>query len=156
MQKDKIDFLKHKTVPLLTQLSTDTLPVWGTMTLQQMIEHLADAIRLSSGRFAHTKLITPEEKIPRMQAFLMGDQPFPQGTPNPFLNEGSPAPLKSSSVETAINEVQSEMDHYFSVIESSDQFEILHPYFGRLNNEMNLQQLYKHVVHHLTQFGVAF
>ncbi len=32
------------------------------MTLQQMIEHFADAIRLSSRRFAHTTLVTQHIK----------------------------------------------------------------------------------------------
>jgi hypothetical protein len=39
-------------------------------------------------------------------------------------------------------------------MESEQEFSILHPYFGQLNKEMNLQAVYKHALHHLKQFGV--
>ena len=153
--QDKVNFLKQNFIPLLRQIPADRKPLWGTMTAPQMIEHLVHAIRLSSGRFSHSTLLTPAEKIPQMQAFLMSDKPFPQSTPNPFLQEGLPTTSKFSDLNDAINEVQSELDYYFGVIESNDEFQMLHPYFGELNTEMNVQQLYKHMMHHLTQFGIA-
>jgi hypothetical protein len=83
----------------------------------------------------------------------MSDKPFPQGTINPLFPK-DPQPVRNASIAEALNELQTEFDFYFSLLESNQEFTILHPYFGPLNKEMNLQAVYKHAVHHLRQFGV--
>ncbi len=82
-QAEKISFLKNDFISLLKQTSTDTLPAWGKMGLQQMIEHFSDAVRAASGKLAITQIFTPEENLPKMRAFLMSDKPFRENTPNP-------------------------------------------------------------------------
>ena len=59
MQAEKNDFLKYRFVPLLRQIPSDTPPAWGKMTLQQMIEHFADYMRIASGKTVYTDIITP-------------------------------------------------------------------------------------------------
>ena len=54
-----------------------------------------------------------------------------------------------------LEELQSEMDYFFSVVETTKDFKVIHPYFGELDTEMNLQSVYKHALHHLKQFGVT-
>jgi hypothetical protein len=123
------------------------------MTLQQMIEHLSDVQRLASGKRTNTILAVPEEKIPALQQFLMSEKPFPKGVVNPLFPK-DPQPLRNTSIETALAELQNELDSYFSLLESHQEITILHPYFGHLNKELNLQAMYKHALHHLKQFGV--
>jgi hypothetical protein len=84
---EKVDFLKHQFVPLLRQIPSDTLPHWGTMTLQQMIEHFTDNVRLASGKVQLTEMFTPEEEIPKYQAFIMSDKPFRENTRNPIFGD---------------------------------------------------------------------
>ncbi|HEY0059728.1 MAG TPA: hypothetical protein VGB56_11385, partial [Flavisolibacter sp.] len=65
---EKISFLKAEFVPLLRQISSDTLPAFGKMSLQQMIEHFSDAIKIASGKITITQVFTPEENLPKMKA----------------------------------------------------------------------------------------
>lgn len=152
MNEAKVSFLKKDFIPLVKKIPFDKNPVWGSMTVQQMIEHFSDVFRLSSGKLPNQKIVVPEEKIAASQTFLMSDKPFPQGVVNPLLPKATP--VRNPTIEDAIKELRTELDYYFSVLETTKDFYIIHPYFGRLNAEMNLQSVYKHALHHLKQFGV--
>jgi hypothetical protein len=153
MNATQISFLKNDLVPLLGSIPSEKQPDWGNLTLQQMIEHLSDVQRLASGKISNKVLTVPEEKIPNLQKFLMSDKPFPQDVVNPIFPK-DPQPVRNVTTDEALKELQTEIDFYFSLIESDQEFSILHPYFGELNKEMNLQAVYKHALHHLKQFGV--
>lgn len=153
MNDAHVSFLKKEFISLLEKLPFDKKPEWGSMTLQQMIEHFADVFRLGSGKFINRKLVIPEEKVAGSQAFLMSDKPFPRGVVNPILPK-DPVPVRNATIKDALAEFQSEMNYFFSVLETNKDHKILHPYFGELDNEMNFQSVYKHALHHLRQFGV--
>lgn len=149
----KIVFLKEEFIPQLRQIPSDKAPQWGRMTLQQMVEHFADAFRIASGRLVNTTLFTPEEKLKSMREYLMSEKPFPKNLENPLLPK-DPVPVRNASLEKAFAELQKEMHYFFSVFEENHQLTTLHPYFGQLNFPMNVQALYKHALHHLKQFGI--
>ena len=147
------DFLKHQFISLLKELPSDTRPLWGKMTLQQMMEHFSEAVRIASGKRVHTDIVTPPEHLPKMQAFLMSDKPFRENTKNPLLPE-TPAPVKHGSIGDALDELQEELDYFFTVFEENKLQQTRNPIFGDLNYEQNVQLMYKHALHHLRQFGV--
>jgi hypothetical protein len=153
MNADKIVFLKHRFLYHLLQIPFDTHPQWGKMTLQQMIEHFSDSVRIASGRSRHQQLITSEEKLQKMQDFLMSDKPFKENTLNPLVPE-VPAPVRNATEQDAIAELDTELNYFFSVFEANEHLTTLNPLFGNLNFQMNVQLLYKHALHHLRQFGV--
>jgi hypothetical protein len=153
MNAEKSYFLKSSFVPLLKQIPAVTKPLWGKMTLQQMIEHFSDSVRIASGENIHQTIVTPEDKLPAMQSFLMSNKPFKENTRNPLMPE-VPAPVKNESIKKAIEELEAEIAHFFSVFDANEHLTTRHPLFGDLNFEMNVQLLYKHAVHHLKQFGV--
>ena len=155
MNNDKIDLLRNKLVPLLTDIPSDTQPKWGKMTLQQMVEHLIDTFRIASGRSEFQQILTPKEKLPKMQDFLMSDKPFRENTLNPMLPQ-DPAPVVFPGIEDALSELQKDIDHFFAVFEANENLSTRNPIFGDLNFEMNVHLLYKHALHHLKQFGVSY
>ena len=154
MDQDKVDFLKQQFVPLLRQIPSDTLPHWGKMSLQQMVEHFADAVRLASGKIQLTEMVTPEELVPKYQAFLMSDKPFRENTINPMLPE-VPPPVRNKTIEGALDELQRELDLFFSVFETNHQERTRNPIYGDLDFNQNVLLLYKHALHHLRQFGLT-
>lgn len=154
MNEDKVSFLRHRFTALLKQLPTETPPRWGKMTLQQMIEHFADSVRISSGKTVYTDVHTAPENLQRARDFLMSDKPFRENTLNPLMPE-VPAPVKNHSVEESVTELQTELDFFFTVFEKNNLQVTRHPIFGDLNYEQNIQLLYKHALHHLRQFGVT-
>lgn len=153
MSADKIDFLKNRLVPLLSKIPTDKSPAWGKMTMQQMVEHLSETFRIASGKTIHQLIVTPQEHLPKMQAFLMSEKPFRENTANPLLPQ-DPAPVTNMSIEDALKELEEEIQHFFAVFEANENLTTRNPVFGDLNFKMNVHLLYKHVTHHLKQFGV--
>ena len=151
---EKITFLKAEFVPLLRQISSDTLPAFGKMSLQQMIEHFSDAIKIASGKITITQVFTPEENLPKMKAFLLSDKPFRENTPNPLMSE-APAPVRNKSLEAALAELQASLDSFFAVFDGDNSLTTRNPFFGDLNFAENVQLLYKHALHHLRQFGLT-
>jgi hypothetical protein len=154
MSAEKIDFIKHRFTALLRQIPSDTPPLWGKMTLQQMIEHFTDYMRIASGKTVFNDIVTPAEKLERSRQFLMSETPFKENTPNPLMPE-VPAPVRNPSADHAIKELQKEIDYFFDVFEKNNLMVTRNPFFGDLNFEQNVQLLHKHALHHLKQFGIA-
>jgi len=153
MPVDKVAFLKSAFVPLLKSIPPDTTPAWGKMTLQQMTEHFADAVRIASGKMADVPLFTPLEHVPKMQAFLQSEKPMRENVRNPLMPE-TPAPVRNPSMDAAALELQTEIDAFFEIFSANEQFITRNPFFGDLDFDMNVHLLYKHAQHHLRQFGV--
>ena len=154
MNTAKADFLKYRFVPLLRQIPSDTTPQWGKMTLQQMIEHFSDNVRIASGKTVYSDFVFPDDQLQNAREFMLSEKPFKENTVNPLLPE-VPAPVINVSTEEAINELQKELNHFFSVFEKNNLQVTRSPFFGDLNYEQNIHLLHKHALHHLRQFGVT-
>lgn len=153
MDTAKLHFLKKDFVPLLKNIPPELLPRWGKMSVQQMIEHFTDAVRVAAGAVANISIITTEEDLPKMVAFLESDKPFRENTRNPLLPE-MPQPVQQASVAEALNVLQAALDLFFETFYANSQLVTRNPFFGELDFNRNVQLLYKHALHHLRQFGV--
>lgn len=153
MNAGKAEFLKHRFIPLLKQIPSDTKPHWGKMTLQQMIEHFSDNVRIASGKITYPDFVFPPEQLQKAREFMLSEKPFRENTVNPLLPE-TPAPVINMSTEDAITELQKEVVYFFSVFEKNSLQVTRSPFYGDLNYEENIHLLYKHASHHLRQFGV--
>jgi hypothetical protein len=153
MTSQKADFVKNDFVALLNKIPSAATPHWGKMTLQQMIEHFTDSMRVASGKAAVQTILTPEENLQKMQDFIMSDKPFRENTRNSLMSE-TPAPVRNKTIGVALKELQSEIDYFFSVFENGKDQTSRNPFFGDLNFEQNIHLLHKHALHHLRQYGV--
>ncbi|NTS40610.1 DUF1569 domain-containing protein [Flavisolibacter sp. BT320] len=149
--EEKAAFLRNDFIPRLEALPTETKPAWGKMTVQQMIEHFSDSVRIASGKVMHTDVLTPPEQLEKMRSFLESDKPFRENTKNLLMPE-VPAPVQNPSKKDAVKELKEELQLFFSVFEKNSMQVTRNPFFGDLNYEQNIQLLYKHAMHHLRQF----
>jgi len=152
MNFERENFIRTKLVPLLQKLGTGTTPVWGKMNVQQMIEHFTDVMMVASGKI-NLPIVTPTERLPKLQEFMMSDKPFKENTKSPVLGD-EPAPLRKHTKEAAIGKLQEEIIYFFEAFEKDPAMKTINPVFGELDFEMNIQLLYKHALHHLRQFGI--
>jgi hypothetical protein len=150
--KEKEEFLKMEYLPLLKSLDAETRGSWGKMSVQQMVEHMSDYVRISSGKNPQ-KTITPEEHLERMKTFMKSEKPFRENTPNSLLPD-DPPPVKHPDLQEACAELKQEIDDFFSAFENNKDLQTTHPFFGELNFEENIHLLHKHALHHLRQFGL--
>ncbi len=154
MQKDKLDFLQQGMFVKLENLQPAAAGNWGKMNGQQMVEHLAFIFAASSGK-VKTVLAIPEEFLPKAKAFLWSDKEFRENTKAPAgLIPEEPQPLKHTSMQQAIDELKEEVNFFVDFFTANPGSTTMHPAFGELNFEEWVQIQYKHVVHHLKQFGL--
>jgi oxepin-CoA hydrolase/3-oxo-5,6-dehydrosuberyl-CoA semialdehyde dehydrogenase len=72
----------------VSKLNTDTIPVWGSMTSQHMLEHMLLPLEIGQGKLV-VEVVTPPEKVEKTKMlFLMSEAPLKRGFPAPFLKEG--------------------------------------------------------------------
>ena len=149
---EKAHFLKNEYTKKLAILHPDTERLWGKMNVQQMIEHMTDYVRIASGKTI-LEIVTPEERIPKMQGFLESEKQFPENTPNSLMPD-TPPPVRNASKDEAIEELEAELDHFFAAHEADATKVTPNPFFGHLVFDQQVQLLHKHATHHLRQFGV--
>lgn len=152
MHSYKLTFITEQFVPLLKTLHNSTSPKWGKMNAQQMIEHVTDFFKVSTGKI-HFDLVTPEEHLPKYMEFLLSDKEFRENTKAPVLPD-DPFPIKNESIEIAIEKLNEEIQYFVSYYSTNPDVQNLHPVFGTLHFTQWIQLHYKHVTHHARQFNL--
>ena len=153
MKDNKETFLKEKLVAMLKKLKGGEKAKWGIMNAQQMVEHIADALKSANGKLV-LPLLNKGERLQKSREFLMGEEPFKENIDNPLIpKEGFK--LRKPNIEAAISRVQKELDYFFEIFEKHPEIKTNNPFFGELDYRMNVQLLHKHAMHHLKQFGLV-
>lgn len=148
----KLKFLQI-TFPTLVRNADPNKPnSWGKMNLQQMVEHMSDAVKNASGKVKLTQ-VTPPEKIPAMLAFVISDREFKPNTINVLMAE-KPLQPNHDSISSALQEFQSELNYFEKFFTENPAAIQPNPFFGVLNFEQWCQLLHKHATHHLKQFSL--
>ncbi len=151
-RKEIITFLSAEFPAILKKLSPDAKPAWGLMTPQHMVEHLIVVYKMSIGRIK-IPVISAVEDHPRLKAYLMKDSPMRRSVPSPTGNNKL-QPLRSASLQEAIEKVLKETEHFIRFTEEQPDFLADHPYGGPMTAEEWLFFHRKHIKHHLIQFNL--
>lgn len=154
MSTEKLHFIRIGFTPMLKGFSSNTMGKWGKMNIQQMIEHVADFFMVSS-RKKIFPVVTPEEYLPKFKAFLLSDKEFRENTEGPKeIVPEEPFPQRNDSMDSAIAELQKEIDDFVLYFEEHPGAKTAHPVFGELEFDEWVQLHHKHVTHHAKQFGL--
>jgi hypothetical protein len=130
------------------RLTAEHTPRWGKMNAAQMLAHLNDAMRLAHGELATTPKATPLRHWPIKQ-LVVYVLPWPQGAPTApeLLARMGTAEL---GVEQA--EFQGLADRLAAKSDTDRWPE--HPAFGTLSHQAWGVLQFRHIDHHLRQFGL--
>ena len=154
MIAEKKNFLKNECIPLLHKLIPGQQGKWGKMDAQQMVEHLRDICKLANGKMILPLLNTVPEKLEQARVFMMTEAPFKENTKVPVMPE-EPRAHKYASLEEAIAKTETELQDVFTAYAAEPSKKLMHPMFGELNYQEQVQYLDKHIRHHLRQFGLV-
>lgn len=139
--------VKQKIIERINKLSPDTKAKWGKMNPSQMLAHCRMPIGIALG--LHTikgnwlmKLI-----LPLFKKNLYDGKPYKQGLPTDksFVMTG-----KDKDFETEKNKLFDMISQFIDDNITNDK----HPVFGKLTKEQWSKATWKHLDHHLQQFGV--
>ena len=136
-------------VDRINQLTPITLSQWGKMTVSQMLEHCQQPIKVSFGTL---------ELKPNLISFLFGKSAKKQMLTQPRFKKSLPTvkefkithePNFEEARKQLIEMVSKYADEGHGAIKVSK-----HPFFGNMTmEEWDILQ-WKHLDHHLKQFGV--
>ncbi|MBY0478113.1 MAG: DUF1569 domain-containing protein [Chitinophagaceae bacterium] len=154
IMQEQLRFLKEQYIPLIRHADANTQPQWGKMNFQQMIEHVSAFFKVSTKKI-HFDLVSPPEHLPKLKEFLMSDKQFRENTKAPLSIIGEePFPVHYTTIEQAMDKLESEVNHFFAYFNEHNGVTSVHPVFGELNFDEWVRLHYKHVTHHLRQFGL--
>lgn len=130
----------------LARLKPDTPPRWGKFTAPQMVCHLSEAVRMAIGDLPVKPRKTPFKHFPLKQIIIYV-VPLPRSAPTaPELLAGAPQEWNGEvqRFRDLLRKFAGDSHHRFSD----------HPAFGKLSRRGWGVLGYKHIDHHLRQFGV--
>lgn len=131
----------------LDRLAPDAPPKWGQMNAPQMVCHCTDALRMVSGDLLAASKKVPI-RFPPLKQLIIYWLPFPRGAPTaPELLARAPGEWHGE-----MQALRRELD---GVVKRgrSGPF-VPHPAFGDLTPTAWGVLGYKHLDHHLRQFGI--
>lgn len=140
----------EQTEAILKQLNPEQAPLFGTMSPQQMVEHLLFLVEVSLGKYPQV-LIIPEERAGKAKQYLIyTDNEMSEGIKLPAVN-GMPESLQFPDLDTAKQQLWEAVSGY-----TTNTFpDTMHPVLGLLNQEEWIIFHNKHFTHHFKQFGLV-
>lgn len=139
----------------LRNLTNETLPKWGQMTAQEMLEHLETTMKYSTGELETNECKTPKEHLELYQDSLYNFKKMPKDFPAPFLKDGKLPILKYKNLEEAKTHFIESVKNYQIYYRENPEAKHLHFVFGVLDKEMMELFHQKHVTHHFEQFSLV-
>ena len=131
----------------VARLSAAAPPRWGRMTAPQMVSHLVESLRMATGELP----VAPKRgplRYPVVKHLIVYLIPFPKGVPTaPELVSRVPSDWPSD-----VRALSAAMEGCASRA-ATDRWPD-HPAFGRLSHRAWGVLIYRHMDHHLRQFGV--
>ena len=129
------------------RLHPDQRPVWGQMTSAQMVAHCTDPMRAAMGEMKVEAKSGPFRK-PWLRYLVIYWMPWPKGAPTaPEFIHSEPGVLEDN-----LSAMRATVDRFVARA-TSGGFED-HPAFGRVPLKDWGCLMYRHLDHHLRQFGV--
>lgn len=132
------------------KLSIDSEAKWGKMNVTQMLMHCQKPIKLAFGEeTVKAPGIFMKLMIRFFKPTLYNDKPWKQGLPTAkefIIKEDKDFENAKQSLKALVTRIHDNEDHF----KPSKN----HPIFGKMEYWMWGQSAYKHLDHHLKQFGV--
>lgn len=145
---------KENLFRVLENLKPEAQPVFGIMSPQHMIEHLAYVIGYSNGKRSLALMKSPETAVRWKQGLIYTDYEMQPGVRAPFLGENELPELKHSGLEEAVIELKKELEEFEEYFKENPESELMHPSLGLLNYKEWIIFHSKHFRHHFRQFNL--
>ena len=139
---------RERILSRLSALRPDGARLWGKMDPAQMLAHCAVALELPMADSARKQLLIGKLLAPFVRRKYLGDVPFPKSSPtDPAFIVGD-----RRSFETEKARLLAVLARF---VERGPEAATgtVHTFFGRLTGAEWGRLIYKHLDHHLRQFG---
>ncbi len=134
----------------IKEIDSNTPPKWGEMNAYQMLRHCVENDRMLLREKEYKRLFIGRlfGKM-ALKSNIKDDAPLSQNSPThpelKFQGNGDVEAEKTAWIE---------MIAKYPSKSKEDYEDFTHPFFGKMNSEQVSRFAYKHIDHHLRQFGV--
>ncbi|MDP4261042.1 MAG: DUF1569 domain-containing protein [Bacteroidota bacterium] len=139
--------VKEDIITRINKLTPQSKGLWGKMTVGQMLAHLQVPIGVAEGTRTLKRTFFARLVGPLVKSVIYNEKPFKRGLPTDpsFVMTGS-----EKDFETEKQKLLSMINNFTEV----NMVNEIHPFFGRMTKEQWSKGTWKHLDHHLQQFGV--
>ena len=131
----------------IDRVTVDSRPRWGKMNVEMMLAHIHESMRMACGEVVTKPKHMPIRYFPLKQ-LIVYVLPFPKGAPTaPEL-----LPSDARTIEHSKTELARVLRAFAERASATEWPE--HPAFGRMTKRAWGVLCYRHLDHHLRQFGV--
>ena len=138
---------RNEIVGRVRNLSAEKRPQWGKLTAPQMLAHISDQVRMALGDVA-ARRGSGWMSVPPFNYLMIYVVPWPHGAKGPF----EAFTTKSATWDADLQKLLSLIQRFDEKRDQQSWPE--HPLFGKLSGKDWAALSYKHLNHHLGQFGV--
>ena len=132
----------------LEKFQRDAARQWGKMSSSQALAHCSVALEAATGDKPRKQALIGKIFAPFVRKGLLGDRPMPRNSPT------DPAFVVTDERDFAAErERLTALIDRFCELGPSNAGAQTHSFFGRLTGEEWGRVMYKHIDHHLRQFG---
>ena len=121
---------------------------WGKMAAAQMMAHCTAALEVATGDRRRKQALVGKIFAPFVRSSLLGEKPFSRGSPT----DPSFIVTEEKDFETEKRRLTGIVNRFCDLGPEKASVQI-HSFLGRLNGEEWGVMMYKHLDHHLRQFG---
>ena len=139
--------VKQEIVDRINKLTPQTQPQWGKMNVSQMLAHLQVPMGVAIGKHKLKRTLFGRIVGPMAKSILYNDKPFKHHLPTD----------KSFVMTGQEKDFEKEKQNLVSTVNNFSEQNMVdepHPFFGKLTKEQWSKGTWKHLDHHLQQFGV--
>lgn len=133
----------------IESLQVNSVRKWGSMNIEQMLEHCGLQLKLALGKVASTKTEGPAlYRVTLVKKIVLYVMPWIRGLPTP-----SKMNMHKNSIEANVfTNNKSALLGLLTEVLTHDEFNA-HPFFGVMNRKDWGRMIWKHLDHHLKQFS---
>lgn len=139
--------VKQDIIVRINKLTPQSKPLWGKMNVSQMLAHLQVPIGVADGTQKLKRTFFGRLVGPMVKQILYNDKPFKRHLPT------DPSFVMINNEK----DFETEKQKLLAMINSFSEAGIVnetHTFFGKLTKEQWSKGTWKHLDHHLQQFGV--
>ena len=140
------DSSRQEIINRINKLSSDSKPLWGKMSVAQMLAHIIITMELALENPKPPRAFMGRIFGGMVRKKLLSSEPFKK-------NGFTPKQLRVDSPQDFNNQKE-------KILSLTNKFQkgaitdMVHPFFGNMTEEEWGRLQYKHIDHHLQQFGV--
>jgi len=153
-QTTLVEMTESKIQECLNQLTETNKAEWGTLTPQEMIEHLEYTYKIASGEIQDFDIATPEKILEKVHATLYNYDNMPRSYDFPLAEKSEIKKAKHENLEVAKAKMLEARQQYLSYFKQNPEAITKNVVFGELNKYEWYLLDRKHLNHHFEQFNL--